>query len=480
MIKTTFRAHPVMIFTRMKPYLPVLILPLIRALVQYLTTRQIDGLLTLEVIALSFVVILAFLSYHAISITVCENRLILKKGVIFRHRAVIELSRLSSVVLRKNPLDYIFGSVECSVNTEAGRPKSSDFTFRMYQTDVKRLLKLLYGDSEREVIKFSPTKIALLAATTSSAFSGMIIGVPVVGQLSNLLGVAIAEVFLNEINGISLKMKSLLPPMANAVTLIVLAAYGVSFLTIMLKNVNFKLQSDGEITEVKSGMLIRRHIVFKKSKVNNICIEQTPLMHIFKRFSMRASIGGYANTKGEKAVIVPIATYKGLKAELESRFPNMKAGKSCIESPRTAATRFRFFLPPMVGALIIFAATAASAIFLEHFADVAFFTMAVLLGFDLYYATVCYRNYKYSRISFGDSLFASGMVGLNVRELYCPKNNIGMIKITRTPADRRYNTCKVKLVVRSENADSVRVKILDADTVCDAVKRSYDLKNITL
>ncbi len=479
MIKTTFKAHPAMIFTQMKPYLFVLILPLIRALIQYLITRTIDGLLTLEIIALALVVALAYLSYRAIGITVCDNRLIVKKGVIFKHRAVIELSRLSSIVLKRNLFDYMLGSVECSVNTEAGKTSSSDFSFRMYQIDTKRLFKMVYGDDDRDVIKFSPRKIALLAATTSSAVSGMLIGVPVANQLGDMLGIAISEAFFYEINDISSRMKTIFPPFANAVTLILLAAYGVSFLTVLLKNINFKLQSDEKIVEIKSGIFIRRHIVFKKSQVNNVCIEQTPLMRLVKKFSMRVSVGGYANTGGEKAVVVPIASYQGLRTGLGKYFPHLNDRKEYIESPRTPIARNRFFLVPLIWFVLIVTTAMVSAILLEHFENAALFVTAVLLGFDLYYATVCYRNHKYGKISFGDSVVASGMVGFNVRELYCDKNNIGIIKITETPADRRYKTCKVKLIVRSEKADRIRVKILDTDTVISAIKQNYNLKNIS-
>ena len=51
MFKMTFKAHPVMILRLMKPYLFILILPLIRALIQYITKGEINGLLALEITA---------------------------------------------------------------------------------------------------------------------------------------------------------------------------------------------------------------------------------------------------------------------------------------------------------------------------------------------------------------------------------------------------------------------------------------------
>lgn len=480
MIKTKFKAHPIMIFSLMKPYLFVLVLPLIRALIQYITTNQIDGLLNLEIIAFSLVLCIAILSYKAISVTVHDRYLTVKKGIIIKKYAKIELSRLSCIALRKNLLDYIFGSVDCAINTEAGRPQKSDFSFKMYSKDTKRLFLMLYGKGERDIIRFSPTKIALLAATTSSAFSGMLIGVPIVNQLGDLLGLALSDMFLSEINSISSKINTVFPPIVNTITIVLLIAYGFSVLVTFLKNVNFKLQTDNNSVEIKSGLIVRRHIIFKKSKINNICVEQNPLMRMAGRFSMRASIGGYGDKRGEKSVVVPIASYGGLQKELKRHFPELTVKGEAIEPIRSSISRNRFFFVPTVLFIVIVTASVVSAVFFEYFTSLILFLTIVLLSVDLYYAYVCYRKYKYSRLWLDKNVYASSTVAFNTRELYCNKTNIGIIKILQTPADVRFKTCKIKLTVRSEYADSIRVDNLSVDTVRDKLKESFNLQNLLI
>ncbi len=478
MIKTTFKAHPIMIVSLMKPYLFVLVLPLVRALIQYITTQQIDGLLNLEIMAFLLVLSVAVLSYRAISITVTDRYLTVKKGIFIKRRAVIELSRLSSMVLRRNVFDLVFGSVECALNTEAGRPQKSDFAFKMYFCDTKRLFDMTYGSLACTTVKISSTKIALLAATTSSAFSGMIIGVPIINQTGDLLGVALSDMFLSEINNISSKLNNIFPPIVNTVSLILLGAYFVSFLSIFLKNVNFKLKSDPNTVEIRSGIIVRRHIVFKKSKINNICIEQTPLMRLFRRFSMRVSIGGYSDNKGEKSVMIPVATHKSLTDELKKQFAQYDTDKKFIEPNRTKSNRNRFFFVSTIYFFTIVSASAVSLVLFKHFTGLIIFITAILLGLDCYYAYICYCKYKIGKISIDDSVVAFGTVGFNTREMYCDKNNIGIIKILQTPADRRYKTCKIKLTVRSEQADGIRVNNLDKVTVCNTIKETFCLKNI--
>lgn len=476
MIKTEFKAHPIMILSLMKPYLFVLVLPLIRALIQYLTVGEIDGLLALEIVAFAFILTTSVLNWRSISITVNDRRLTVKKGFIFKSHAVIEVSRLSSVSLKQGPLDIIAQSVQCSINTEAGRPKKSDFSFKMQKNDAKRLFELIYGEESRTTIKISPFKIALLAATTSSAATGIIVGVPIVNRASDLLGVAISDMLLDEINNVSLRFNNIFPPIVNTITIILFAAYGVSFLISFFKNVNFKLQSGKNSMDIRSGVIVRKRIVFKKSQVNNICLEQTPLLRLFKRFSMRASIGGYGDGRGEKAVVIPVASHDEIEQQFKMHFPISLTGENAIKPERSAANLNRFLYIPTIILMVVIATGLCLGVLFPYFESLILFLAVVAIVADLYYANVCYRNYKHGNLCFEDCIFASGSAGFKIRELYCEKNRIGVIKVTQTPADRKFGTCKVKLTVRSENADSVRVKNLKTKEVGEKIEEIFLIK----
>ncbi len=475
MIKNEFKAHPIMILRLMKPYLFVLILPLIRASVQYLTSGEVDGLLTLEMLAFAFVLAIAIIGWRSISLDVSDRYLTVKKGILIKQCAKIEISRLSSVALKRRPLDYLLGSVECAINTEAGTPKKSDFSFKMHYRDANRLFKMIYCEENPTVIKFSAYKIALLAATTSSAVTGIIVGVPVINQASELLGIAISDILFDEINNISSRFTTIFPPIVNVITLILLIAYIVSFLISFFKNVNFKLQSGKNEIDIQSGLIIRKRIVFKKSQVNNVCLEQNPLMRFFKQFSMRASIGGYGDDRGEKAVIVPVASHKSLCKHLKTHFPAFSSDSEYIRPQQSKTSLRRFFFVPTVVFIPTVAIGITLSLIFEYFSALILFLTAVAVAIIVYYASVCYHDYKHSKFSLGEQVMASGSTGFIIRELYCDKNNIGIIKITRTPADLKYNTCKVKLMVRSENADSVRVKNLELPIVKQKIKETFNI-----
>ena len=62
-----------------------------------------------------------------------------------------------------------------------------------------------------------------------------------------------------------------------------------------------------------------------------------------------------------------------------------------------------------------------------------------------------------------------------MRELYAAKENVGHIRIFRTPADIKYGTCKIKTTVRSESCDSVNVRNVDFKETLSKIKTAYGI-----
>ena len=76
----------------------------------------------------------------------------------------------------------------------------------------------------------------------------------------------------------------------------------------------------------------------------------------------------------------------------------------------------------------------------------------------------------------GDSISAQGSKGFTTCELYCSKENIGQIKITRVFADKKQNTCNVKLIVSSESADSISVNHINFTDAMKQIQNCYNFK----
>ncbi|MBR4973705.1 MAG: PH domain-containing protein, partial [Clostridia bacterium] len=211
-MRKEYRAHPLMMLKFIKPFLFVLLLPIIRAAIQYINLGEINGFFKFEFLVFGVIIAIAALRCMAFRVS-CDNQSVyIRTGILFIKRCEIQISKLSSVQTARNPFDVIFGSVTFRINTEAGTYKRSDFEFKLRFSDAKELSKMLYGGEEVSKQRFSPIKVAIMAAATSSAFTGMIIGVPIINRAGNLLGIALSEMLLDEINNVSAKIETHFPP----------------------------------------------------------------------------------------------------------------------------------------------------------------------------------------------------------------------------------------------------------------------------
>ena len=473
-----FKAHPLMLLKFMRPVLLILLFPIIKGVIQYVRFKTLEGILGFEIILLCLIFAYAFLKWRSF-ILICDEQkgtVTVRQGIIFKSIAKINIAKLSSVQTSQNPVDAIFRAVTYRINTEAGLKNKADFEFKLSIRDSREVSALLYGKSQPKAVKFSFLKLAVMAATTSSAATGILVGVPILNRAGNLLGIALSDMLLSEINNLSSKIETYFPPVVNTVSLIILFAYFISFVYSFLRYINFLLYLEKEKLEVRSGFIVRLRTSFKKSAINNIRVEQTALMLLLRRYALRVSVGGYGDTKSESEVIIPLGRNKEIKKRLTEYFPFFLATAKGITPKQNRLTQSRFLVWPTT---YFITAVVLAFWFAKRFEDLTrfvLFSLCVVCAFIFFYAYICLFEYKKGKISLGDNIFARSNKRLRTYELYCPKENVGEIRIIRFPTDFMYKTCRVKVFVRSEAADSIRVRHLDYKTVKDEVYKCFNIE----
>ena len=290
-MKKTFKAHPLMIFTFIKPFLFILLIPVVRGVLQYIKYGHIERILGIEIIVFGIIVFFGVLRWRLFKLTCEEKTVTVRMGVILIKKAVIPVSGLSSIQSKQNPIDYILGSVTYNINTEAGSRHRTDYSFKLSRKNSHELSQILYGPKTAEPIRFSAVKIAILAAATSSALTGLLVAIPVLNNAAKLFGIGFNELY-DEINSVTVKFQSYFPPIVNTVTLILLGAYFVSFVYCFLKYVNLRFFLEKDRFEIRSGFFVKTRTSFKFSSVNDVKIEQTFLMALLRRFAMKVNVGG--------------------------------------------------------------------------------------------------------------------------------------------------------------------------------------------
>ncbi len=475
-MKRIYKAHPLMIFSFIKPFLFVLIIPLITAVLRYLTDRRLTNILALEILCFSSVLLIGTARFLAFRLILEDDILRIKSGVIFVRTSDIRISRISSLQTERNPFDLIFCSVTCRINTEAGSLKKSDFKFKLNHRDSDELSELLFSDKTVSRARFSAIRVAIMAAATSSAATGMIVGVPVINRIGKLLGIGLERMLLDEITNVSSKFQNYFPPIVNTVTLIVLLAYAISFLYSFLKHINFKLSFGEDRLTVRSGFFVRVKTAFMRSQVNNVKIEQTLIMRLIRRYSMKVSVGGFDDAKSVSQVVVPSAKRKAILEEFAEYFPFLETKGRSLHPDRRTAIKNRFLLWPAVYFLLTLAASVYFCLRFPDFNRLIQFLTIVLLTVVLCYAFACLYEYKYGSLKLNENAFMQSNRFFGTRALYCPLKNIGQVKITRFPLDRTQGINRVRITVCSENADSIRVRFLNHRQTSEEIAKAFGIE----
>lgn len=475
-MKKEFRAHPLMIIQLVKPFLFVLIFPVIKGVLQYFIKGEVTGVLTLELIAFAAITALAALRCASFRLVCGKNTVTINMGLILKSKSVISITKLSSVQTRQNPIDAVFKAVTYRINTEAGPKGSADFEFKLSLKDSKEVSRRLFGEKRPTAVKFSVFKVAVMAATTSSAVTGMIIGVPIINKAGKLLGLALDKMLFDEINNVSSKVQSYFPPIVNTITLIILLAYAVSFFYSLFKYINFKLFLEEDNLEVRSGFFVRSRTSFKKKSVRDVIIDQTPLMRLFKRYAMKVSVGGYGNSKSERAVIVPSGRRGEIKRRFSMYFPFLAPDGKLLHARRDNRTKRRFlFFPTVYFIATVVLSTVLSLIF-GSFSRLILFLTVVACCIIMYYAYLCIFEFRFGKLKMGKNVFAQTVKVFNTCELYCPRENVGQIKLIRNIPDIPNKTCKVVVTVCSESADSIKVRHLNYEEVKKSIAECYGIE----
>ena len=465
-----------MIVGLVKPFLFVLIFPVIKGVLQYFLKGEVTGVLTLELIAFAAITFLAALRCASFRLICGKSTVTIKMGIILRSESVISISKLSSVQTEQNPIDAVFKAVTYRINTEAGPKGSADFEFKLSLKDSKEVSRCLFGEKNPKAVKFSVFKVAVMAATTSSAVTGMIIGVPIINKTGKLLGLALDKMLFDEINNVSGHVNSYFPPIVNTVTLIFLLAYAVSFFYSLFKYINFKLFLEEDNLEVRSGFFVRSRTSFKKKSVKDVIIDQTPLMRLFKRYAMKVSVGGYGNSKSESAVIVPSGRRGEIKRQFSIYFPFLAPDGRLLHAKRDNRTKRRFLYFPTLYFIITLTISPVLSLVFKSFSRLILFLTVVACCMIMYYAYLCIFEFRFGKLKMGKNIFAQTIKGFNTCELYCPRENVGQIKLIRNIPDIPRKTCKVVVSVCSESADSIKVRHLNYDEVKNSIAECYGVE----
>jgi putative membrane protein len=286
-------------------------------------------------------------SYLRFRYRITDDSLIIAHGVLFRRRRIIPRSRIQNVDLRAGLFQQLFKVTSARIETAGG--EATEATLHVVSRDEgvrlrARLVGLAHeappvvvattpGEApaqptaaESAVHHVSPLQLAIAGATSNRA--GFLVGVLFGGDYlfdfmptDRILGPFLPPEYLESGQAVESLVQTAQQDMQAFLTgLFVLgiifgvAGWGVSVLASVMRYFDFTLRQYGNELQVGYGLFTRREKGFRRSRVQNVQIEEPILRRWLNLASLRVQTAGYG---------------PGLKADerMETLSPIIRTGK---------------------------------------------------------------------------------------------------------------------------------------------------------
>ena len=463
-MKIEIKADPLMLFDLIKPFGVVFIIPFIRSTLNFLYFNRISGISVYETAAFLIILFFAEIRRKKVSLYLEKDKITIKSGVYFKYKSVIPRKYISSLYLKANPIERIFGVKTLYINTETGKAKQSDFKVKIKACDAQRVIEFFSLGKHRGEMRYRALKVAFWAAAASSTFSGFLIAAPSFYRAAKLLGLEIYGSLLDSATRLGERFFRYFPTAINTATVVLIFIYFTAFIYQFLKNLRFTSSKKDNSFMLKSGVIVKRQTVIFIKRIRALITEQTFLMRLFKRFSLSAAAGGYTGKYAGNFLIAPVLNKVMLKPKemLAIKTVNLKYG--AVSAILTVIV--------IVSVLAVVSGIAVYLFF--DFARLIIFTFIMLFLFLLVYADVLLYCYKNCSFSVNKCISVIRTTGLKRKRIFLKPSNLGEIRLRENPFDRRRGSCKAQISVFSKSGQSINLRWINKSGLLAEILKLYE------
>lgn len=287
---------------RMKKFAYILVIPVIQAV--WRKGANLSASVRLELAFLLLLIGIVFLQWYSYRYKISDQEIILQRGVIKREIVHLPVSSISVITREEGILLALFGGIRYTIETPYAGKFRSDFT--LYLSKRLNLFPTLHIASQPVRSYRAPNlKILLVSALSSNVFLGLLISIPIFNQIGKLLGERIQNQILDTLTWGQQHFLSFLPPLFAAVTYFLLISWLISFLFILVKNVNFHVNLYDGYLVLSRGLVVRRHTIINTQAITHAVIRQTGFLHLLGRYEIQIGCFGYGRKRGELTTLIP-------------------------------------------------------------------------------------------------------------------------------------------------------------------------------
>lgn len=457
-MKNTIKMHPLMYFSLLKPYLIFGIIPSFYSLLSFLNMGKKDSVYFYQIFIFLMLLIFIECRRKCFKIELFDNFLIIKKGIYFKREIKIYKNKITALYIKTNPIERLFFAKTVFINTMADRKNHCEFKFILKKANIKTLEAFLTNEAVLSERKIPFLKVMFWAAASSSAFEGVLLFTPIIRNASRLLGIRLYDVFLSKITDKLRFEDRYLTATVNTVTAVFIFIYLLGFLYELLKNLKMRISVGKKSLSVTSGIITKRKTVLNSNNGKGFCSEQSLLMRILRRQSLKAVTGGYTGKFSGTALISPAQSEKELKNSLAALSPSFNSAKGYIAKKKARFGLFSAILPIILISLTIIALGTGLILIFDKFRRFILFALLGSLLLIAIYGYILLYGYSDSKICFDNSIVAEGTLRFKFKRLFLKKDGAAKIKLRQNPFDRKRGSCKVMITAYSKGGERTTVR----------------------
>ncbi|MCM3631030.1 PH domain-containing protein [Paenibacillus glycanilyticus] len=353
------RLHPIYIlfplFNTVKGLLPLIIITLL----QGVNWAELNGYIYLGILAsVTLLMFLGLLGWRKFSFTVEEDRIVIRKGILFRDEKTIYFGRIHSINLEQPLLQRLLGVTQVKIETPGGNKKAEGVLAALTDKDARQLQKLMLstvdpqaeavlqnvegpkdqGRSLPEVHDIPKLQLSagqlLLAAATSLNFG--LVAAFIAGVIS-LADDFISELAPNLYSRLYEESTSVDP---SYTVIAIIAVCGLAFAWLLslvlyvIKFSGFAADKQEEQISISYGLLEKKVHHFDSRKVQAVIVQEG-LLHQWIGFA-QIQLQVVSSDKMERLMLHPFMPVKSIDSVMACFVPQFTAAQVQAAAPKRA------------------------------------------------------------------------------------------------------------------------------------------------
>jgi len=445
----------------------MLLIPLIRGLiaVRFDLYSWIKGAYW-DILVILVMIGFAVLRWFFVKFDIREKEFFVSYGILVRHEFTIPYKAVACASAKRSlwfrPIRAVTVALDSDSHAALGKRGKADIELIIKFKDYTKIYNYIPNKSTNAKISYRASKsnLVFFSLVFSSALSGIIFLGTFFIQGSRIVGDRLEKQFLHAVNGVTEFMQSIIDgvtPAAAALTLLIALGWGFSFVSNLLRHINFRIQRCGNDITVRNGFFSKWKYYVNISKVNCADLRQNLLMKICRVMSVHVSCTGYGKGKNEIPVFVPVTTKKRVMTTMQMMLPNFTLSNITLR-PKNFYI-FPYIRAPLFAALIFPAGAVAAAHFFPDWSGFVKFSLIMAEIPSLYLLAVKFAAKFTAGIGVGqDTVTLKYCTFTRFHTVIVPKSRIAYVKLTRTIFQRLSGTCDVWVCSRGEHASKHRIR----------------------